>query len=229
MKARVLLTATILGASLAAHAQDDTDLSTNVQRFSYGIGLQIGQNLKQQGLEDVDAAALAAAVEDVIEGRDLRLTIDEMKLAAQAYEQDRQSARAAEAETNKAAGEKFLAENEGEEGVVELDSGLQYRVVSKGDGEVPTETDTVVVHYEGQLLDGTVFDSSYSRGQPTELQVGKVIPGWQQALQLMPVGSEWEVWVPSELAYGTRGAGPIGPNQTLRFNIQLIEIKEIEG
>jgi len=229
MKARLFLTVTVLCASLAAHAEEDPDLSTDIQRFSYGIGLQIGQNLKAQGLDDLDAAALAAAVEDVVKGRDIRLTVDEMKLAAQSYQQKRQAEETKAAEVNRAAGEKFLTANQDEDGVVALDSGLQYRVVSEGDGETPTETDTVVVHYEGQLLDGTVFDSSYSRGQPTELQVGKVIPGWQQALQLMPVGSEWEVWVPSDLAYGDKGAGPIGPNETLHFNIQLLEIKEVEG
>jgi FKBP-type peptidyl-prolyl cis-trans isomerase FklB len=108
---------------------------------------------------------------------------------------------------------------------VVLDSGLQYRVVEPGTGESPAETDTVVVHYRGRLLDGTEFDSSYGRGEPAEFGVGQVIPGWQQALQLMPVGSKWEVWIPASLAYGTEGTGGIGPNETLHFDIELIEIK----
>ena len=106
-----------------------------------------------------------------------------------------------------------------------LDSGVQYRVIESGAGGSPTDTDTVVVHYRGRLLDGSEFDSSYGRGQPTELGVGQVIPGWQQILQLMPVGSTWEVWIPAALGYGAQGAASIGPNETLHFEIALIEIK----
>ena len=120
---------------------------------------------------------------------------------------------------------RYLKENSVREGVVVLDSGLQYRIVKPGAGGSPTETDTVVVHYRGRLLNGSEFDSSYVRGQPAELGVGQVIPGWQQALQLMPVGSTWEIWIPAALAYGAQGAGSIGPNETLHFDIELLEIK----
>jgi FKBP-type peptidyl-prolyl cis-trans isomerase FklB len=179
----------------------------------------------RQGLTGVDAQAIALAIEDILKGRDLRVSMDEMRVAATAYQNELNAVKLAAGEKNKAAGEEFLKENGTREEVVVLDSGLQYRVVENGNGESPTETDTVLVHYRGRLLDGTEFDSSYGRGQPTELGVGQVIPGWQQALKLMNVGAKWEVWVPASLAYGTDGAGNIGPNETLHFDIELIEIK----
>jgi len=151
--------------------------------------------------------------------------MEEMQVAAVAYQNELKTEKLAAGDKNKAAGEKFLEENSTREGIVVLDSGVQYRIIESGNGGSPTETDSVVVHYRGRLLDGSEFDSSYSRGQPAELGVGQVIPGWQQALQLMPVGSKWEVWIPASLAYGTQGAGSIGPNETLHFDIELIEIK----
>ncbi len=225
MRAPLLLTALVLAIQVPAHAGDSKPLATNVEKFSYGVGLQIGQQLKSQGLSGVDTRAIAMAIEDVLKGRGLRVSMDEMRVAATAYQNAVNAEKLAAGEKNKAAGVKFLEENSTREGVVVLDSGLQYRVVESGTGESPTETDTVVVHYRGRLLDGTEFDSSYGRGQPTEFGVGQVIPGWQQALQLMPSGSKWEVWIPASLAYGTQGTGNIGPNQTLHFDIELIEIK----
>lgn len=225
MRLSVLLAALIVVAQVPVHAQDSESLSTNAGKFSYGIGLQIGQQLKRQGLSDVDTDAIAMAIEDVLKGNELRVSMEEMQVAATAYQSEMNTKKNAAAEENKVAGEKFLEENSAREGVVVLDSGLQYRIVESGTGESPTETDTVKVHYRGRLLDGTEFDSSYGRGQPTELGVGQVIPGWQEALQLMPVGSKWEVWIPSSLAYGVKGAGGIGPNETLHFDIELIEIK----
>ena len=225
MRAPILLIALVLAVNVPAHAQDSKDLSTNVQKFSYGVGLQIGQQLKRQGLEGIDPQAIALAIEDVLAGRELRVSMDDMRAAAAAYQEELNAKKVATGEKNKADGEKFLKENSDKDGVVVLDSGLQYRVVESGSGESPTETDTVVVHYRGRLLDGTEFDSSFGRGEPTELNVGQVIPGWQEALQLMHVGDIWEVWIPSSLAYGSDGAGQIGPNQTLHFDIQLIEIK----
>ena len=225
MKLPVLPTALILAVQLPVHAQDSRPLTTNVERFSYGVGLQIGQQLKRQGLSDIDTRAIAMAIEDVLAGRDLRVSMEDLRLAATAYQNELNAEKLAKAEKNKAAEVEFLEANKGRDGVVVLDSGLQYRVVESGAGASPTETDTVLVHYRGRLLDGTEFDSSYGRGQPTELGIGQVIPGWQQALQLMPVGSKWEVWVPASLAYGTEGAGSIGPNETLHFDIELFEIK----
>ena len=226
MKPAIFLAAVVVGIHVSAHAQTAPQLETNTQKFSYGIGLQIGQNLKSQGISNVDPAAIAIAIEDVLEQRELRVSIDEMRAAAIGYQEEMQRERAVAAEANAKTGEDFLAQNRGRDEVVALESGLQYRVVEEGSGEKPTETDTVIVHYRGKLLDGTEFDSSYRRGEPTELQVGQVIPGWQQALQLMQVGSHWEVWIPAGLAYGDRGVGGIGPNQTLHFDIELIEIKE---
>lgn len=225
MKLPVLLTALMVAVQVPVHAQDSKPLTTNAEKFSYGIGLQIAQQLQKQQLSGVDPRAIAMAIEDVLKGRELRVTMEEMQVAAVAYQNELKAEKLAAGDKNKAAGEKFLEENSTREGVVVLDSGVQYRIIESGNGGSPTETDSVVVHYRGRLLDGSEFDSSYSRGQPAELGVGQVIPGWQQALQLMPVGSKWEVWIPASLAYGAQGAGSIGPNETLHFDIELIEIK----
>ena len=225
MRAPILLTVLMLAVNGPIQAQDSEALSSNVQRFSYGVGVQIGQQLKRQGLDGVDPKAISLAIEDVLAGRELRVSMEDMRVAATAYQNELNAQKLAAGEKNKAEGEKFLKENSTKNGVVVLDSGLQYRVIENGSGEKPTETDTVVVHYRGRLLDGTEFDSSFGRGQPTELQIAQVIPGWQEALQLMQEGGIWEVWIPASLAYGSEGAGRIGPNQTLHFDIQLIEIK----
>ena len=225
MKVPVLLTALVLAVQVPVHAEESKPITTNAEKFSYGIGLQIGQQLLKQGLSTVDSRVIAMAIEDVLKGNDLRVSMEEMQVAATAYQNELNAEKLAAADRNIAAGEQFLKENSSREGVIVLDSGLQYRIVTPGTGDSPTATDTVVVHYRGRLLDGSEFDSSYSRGQPAELGVGQVIPGWQQALQLMPVGSKWEVWIPASLAYGSQGAGSIGPNETLHFDIELIEIK----
>ena len=225
MKLPVFLTALMVAVQVPVHAQDSKPLTTNAEKFSYGIGLQIAQQLQKQQLSVVDPRAIALAIEDVLKGRELRVTMEEMQVAAVAYQNELKAEKLAAGDENKAAGDKFLEENSTREGIVVLDSGVQYRIIESGNGGSPTETDSVVVHYRGRLLDGSEFDSSYSRGQPAELGVGQVIPGWQQALQLMPVGSKWEVWIPASLAYGTQGAGSIGPNETLHFDIELIEIK----
>ena len=225
MKSPAIVAALMLAVQIPVHGQASEPLTTNVERFSYGVGLQIGQQLKRQGLTGVDPRAIAMAIEDILADNDLRVSMADMRVAATAYQNELKSEKLAKAEQNKAAGEKFLEGNSTREGVVVLDSGLQYRIVEPGDGESPVETDTVVVHYRGRLLDGTEFDSSYGRGEPAEFGVGQVIPGWQQALHLMPVGSKWEVWIPASLAYGAEGTGGIGPNETLHFDIELIEIK----
>jgi len=225
MKLPVSLVALVLAVQLPVHAEDSKPITTNADKFSYGIGLQIGQQLLKQGLSGVDAGVIALAIEDVLKGKDLRVSMEEMQVAATAYQNEMNAEKLAAGDKNMAAGEQFLKENSGREGVVVLDSGVQYRIVKPGTGDSPTETDTVVVHYRGRLLNGSEFDSSYGRGQPAELGVGQVIPGWQQALQLMAVGSTWEVWIPASLAYGSQGAGSIGPNETLHFDIELIKIK----
>ena len=207
-------------------ADDGPALETNLQRLSYMIGLQIGQSLRQQGLDNLDTAALAAGLDDALEQRSSRLTTEEMQAAHAAYQADQATRQSRQAADNLAAGRAFLASNAENEGVEQTPDGLQYRILRASEGQTPTAEDRVVVHYRGRLLDGTEFDSSYGRGEPTEFMLGAVIPGWQAALRLMPVGSHWEVWIPAELAYGERGAGgSIGPNQALHFEIELLEIK----
>jgi FKBP-type peptidyl-prolyl cis-trans isomerase len=225
MKLPVLLAALVMAIQAPAHADESKPITTNAQKFSYGIGLQIGRQLLKQGLSSVDAQVIAIAIEDTLRGNELRVSLEELQVATTAYKNELKAEKLAAADNNLAAGELFLAENSAREGVVVLDSGVQYRIVEPGTGDSPTEADTVVVHYRGRLLNGSEFDSSYGRGQPAEFGVGQVIPGWQQALQLMPVGSKWEVWIPAPLAYGTQGSGDIGPNETLHFDIELIEIK----
>lgn len=209
-----------------AAADDGPKLESNVERLSYMLGYRIGATLRGQGMREIDAAALAAAIDDVFDERSPRLTEEEMRAAQAEYQAGLAAAQAREAEANLAAGREFLASNAGNEGVVVMSDGLQYRILQPGTGPTPSADDRVVVHYRGHLLDGTEFDSSYQRGEPAEFMVGGVIPGWQAALKAMPTGSRWEVWIPAALAYGERGAGgAIGPNQALYFQIELIAIK----
>jgi FKBP-type peptidyl-prolyl cis-trans isomerase FklB len=213
--------------SAVSFADETVELETNVQKFSYAIGLQLGDNLKNQGILDLDERAVAQGIRDYLDGNELKLTPEDVQQAVAAYQQDMMKKRLALAEKNREAAESFLEENAKQSDVVVLDSGVQYKVVEKGTGETPTETDIVLVHYRGYLLDGSEFDSSFSRGQPTELEIAQVIPGWQQTLQLMKVGAKWKVWIPADLAYGLRGAGSkIGPNEMLHFDIELLKIKE---
>ena len=216
----------MLAAGAHPAAADEVTLESSLERLSYMLGYRIGVSLHGQGMQDIDPAVLAAAIEDALNQRDPRLTAEEMQAAEAEYRAGLASAQAREAEANLAAGEAFLASNAGNEGVVEMPGGLQYRILRAGEGPKPAADDRVVVHYRGRLLDGTEFDSSYRRGEPAEFMVGGVVRGWQEALQAMPKGSRWEVWIPATLAYGERGAGgAIGPNQTLHFEIELIDIK----
>ena len=210
----------------AAPAQDAPPLETLEQRFSYMVGLQLGARMMEQGIgQNLDVDAFAQALRDTFAGQEPRLTMEEMQATVQemqAAQQSQQDAAGAEA---MAAGEAFLLENAEKEGVQTTASGLQYKVIEAGEGGKPSASDSVRVHYEGRLLDGTVFDSSFQRGEPAVFGVGQVIPGWQEALQLMSAGAKYEVWIPSDLAYGPQGAGGnIGPNETLNFTIELIEI-----
>lgn len=195
------------------------------EKLSYSMGIFFGQTVTRQNI-DVDIPAFIQAVEDVLSNTELKLDMDEMQQILSAYQQKEQEQRSQKASSNLEEGEQYLAENKARDGVVELESGLQYKVLEKGEGASPEVDDTVVVHYRGTLLDGTEFDSSYSRGEPAALGVNRVIKGWQEALQLMKVGSKWQIAVPAELAYGDRGAGNvIGPNSTLLFDIELLEIQ----
>lgn len=222
-----LTTALCAGAlfmTTAASAADE--LKSDDQKFSYTIGFQIGQNLKNQGLGDVDVSILSQAISDVLKDQKIKLSMDEMQQVLKEKQEKMMAARDAKGEKAKTAGEKFLAENKSKDGVVTLENGIQYKVITQGKGKKPTASDSVVAHYRGTLIDGTEFDSSYKRGEPATFPLNGVIKGWQEVLPLMPVGSKWQVYIPSELAYGSRGAGgSIGPNETLIFDIELIDIK----
>ena len=199
------------------------DNATSIDTLSYSVGVLVAQNLKQQGLDKVNPADLAKAIEDVVEGNDLKVALQDANRNVQTYmQQAQQRAQAANAEK----GKKFLEDNKSKEGVKVTDSGLQYKVLTEGTGKMPKASDEVTVHYEGTLIDGTVFDSSYKRGQPTSFPLNGVIKGWTEGLQLMKEGAKYRFYIPSELAYGARGAGAqIGPNSTLIFDVELLEIK----
>lgn len=216
---------TALGTAQMALAEDAPALDTLESRAGYGIGLQIGQSLEQQGLGDLDIDALAAGIKDHLTGAEAQISDAEFLAVMQELQAKAQAAEAEQAAAALAAGEAFLAENKDRDGVETTSTGLQYQVVTAGEGKSPTPEMSVTVHYTGRLLDGTVFDSSVERGTPATFPVRGVIQGWQEALQLMKPGAVWEVWIPSQNAYGTQGAGgSIGPNEVLHFTIELIEI-----
>lgn len=205
-------------------------LDTDAQKASYGIGLDMGRNL-EPAKDHMDMKAFRRGLEDAMEGRDPALGQEEIQTAMQAFGQEvmkaQQAARAASGEKNKAEGEVYLAQNGQKEGVTTTESGLQYEVLEPGDGPVPTADDRVRIHYRGTTIDGKQFDSSYDRGEPSEFRVGGMVPGFSEALELMPVGSKYRVVIPSDLAYGAQGSGPdIGPNATLIFEIEMLEIVE---
>jgi len=212
----------------AAKTPSALTLKTQREKASYAIGLNIGKNLHRDSV-DVDPNILARGIKDALAGSKPLLTDDEMREAMTALQSDVRTREEAKMEhaavTNKKEGEAFLASNKTKPGVVALPSGLQYKVLKEGSGPKPSASDSVVCHYRGTLLDNTEFDSSYKRGQPATFPVGQVIKGWTEALQLMPVGSKWQLFIPSELAYGERGAGAdIGPNATLVFEVELLSI-----
>tara|TARA_B110000908_G_scaffold156364_1_gene195459 strand:+ start:1843 stop:2520 length:678 start_codon:yes stop_codon:yes gene_type:complete len=195
---------------------------TEMEKVSYSLGVNVATGVKAQGLDTIDANAVAKAFKDVFEGNDLDISEEESMEVLQAYFGKLQ---AATQEKAGEAGATFLADNAAKEGVITTESGLQYEVLTAGSGAKPTANDQVTVHYHGMLTDGTVFDSSVDRGEPAQFGVTQVIPGWVEALQLMSVGDKWKLTIPSALAYGDRGAGGlIGPNATLVFEVELIGI-----
>jgi FKBP-type peptidyl-prolyl cis-trans isomerase len=204
-------------------------LKTDKDKISYAIGMNIGKSIHKDEV-DVDPAILARGIKDAMAGGKTLLSDDEAKAEMATLEATVRKARAekaqAVADANKKAGDAFLAENKTKDGVVTLPSGLQYKVLSAGTGPKPAATDTVVCNYKGTLLDNSEFDSSYKRNQPLTIPVNGVIKGWTEALQLMPVGSKWELFIPSELAYGPQAKGPIGANSTLIFEVELLSIQE---
>jgi FKBP-type peptidyl-prolyl cis-trans isomerase len=217
------------GKAPAAKTQSPTTLSTPKDKLSYAIGLNIGRSLQKDDI-GVDPEIVAQGFKDALSGGKTLLTDEEAKAAIVALQADlrkkQEETMKAAGEANKKQGDAFLAANKAKEGVVTLPSGLQYKIVTPGTGPKPAATDTVVCNYRGTLIDGTEFDSSYKRGQPATFPVGQVIPGWTEALQLMPVGSKWQLFIPPDLAYGERSPSPvIGVNSTLIFDIELLSIQ----
>ncbi len=211
----------------AAATQKEVKLETLTQKVSYIIGWQVGTNTQRDNLE-LDVDAFAQSLRDVQQGVKSRLTQEEMQVVMQEFQTKQQAAQeeaqAVVAEANKKEGEEFLAENAKKEGVVQLENGMQYKVLVEGTGPKPKLSDTVEVNYRGTLIDGTEFDSSYKRGESISFPLTGVIAGWREGLQLMPEGSKWELYIPSDLAYGPGGTGgPIGPNATLIFEVELLK------
>jgi FKBP-type peptidyl-prolyl cis-trans isomerase FklB len=197
---------------------------TQQEKISYIIGRDMATNLKKQGIE-IEAESFAKGLKEVLAGQPSSLSPQEVQQAMMALQQEMTQKQGAKGADNQKAGEKFLAENKNKEGVKTLPSGLQYQVLQEGTGKSPAKTDKVTTHYHGTLIDGTVFDSSYERGQPATFPVNGVIAGWTEALQLMKEGAKWRLFIPSNLAYGSQGAGDaIGPNSTLIFDVELISV-----
>jgi FKBP-type peptidyl-prolyl cis-trans isomerase len=214
-------------------AGDAADLTTDAQKFGYAIGVDIGKSLTPVK-DEVDIAALVKGLEETIAGKAPRLddeTREKVKSeVTRKLQQKQMEERTAKAATAKAAGEKFLAENGKREGVKTTATGLQYEILTPGTGANPKSSDKVTVHYKGTLIDGTEFDSSYARGQPVTFPLGNVIPGWTEGLQLLKTGGKAKLFIPSNLAYGERGAGAkIGPNETLIFEVELLAIEKGEA
>lgn len=218
-----------------AHAEQPKagkTFTTQKDKFSYAIGFQVGHGLRRnEDLLDLDV--VLNAISDAYKGKDPAVPVKDMQMAFEAFrakkQQEQEELQAkiqAEAGKNIEAGAKFMADNKKKEGVKVTASGLQYKVLKAGTGKKPGATDTVVVNYRGTLISGEEFDSSYKRNQPAELALDSVIKGWQEALQMMPTGSKWQLVIPAELAYGKRGAGSrIGPGETLIFEVELLEVK----
>lgn len=248
MKQRILLTLAVSSLLVACQpekadkaadmAKESTPhaevkgLETSEQRLSYGMGFGLGERMAMDKIS-IDLKTFTQGLQDALEGKDGMLTKEEIMKEMQAFQQKKMAEQKAEqeakAQANLEQGQKFLAENAKKEGIKTTESGLQYQVITQGEGPKPSADDTVEVHYVGTLIDGTKFDSSYDRNSTVTFPVGGVIPGWTEALQLMNVGSKYKLFIPADLAYGPGGTGgPIGPNATLLFDVELISIKDKE-
>lgn len=213
--------------STATAAQaEDSGLETFEQRLAYIVGANLGKQLAADGLE-VDLDIVLQGLKDTMSGGEMKISQEQVQATMQELQSKMQEKMTAAAQENLEAGQAFLAENSSKEGIVTLDNGLQYRIVTEGTGEKPTASDRVSVHYTGTLVDGTKFDSSRDRGAPATFGVGQVIAGWTQVLQMMPVGSRWEVFIPAELGYGMQPppGSTIGPNSALIFDVELLGIE----
>ncbi|MCK5328823.1 MAG: FKBP-type peptidyl-prolyl cis-trans isomerase [Candidatus Latescibacteria bacterium] len=226
----LILSLSLLSCSSGEKSASKKALKSDSERFGYALGMDIGTSLKEMQA-DIDLPSLMAGLRDTFEGTKALLTPEEAAEVGKEFSKKMQEKQAEKnknlAEKNREEGEAFLTENKKKEGVVTTESGLQVMLLEEGDGPKPKATDQVKVHYQGTLLDGTEFDSSYKRGQPVTFPVNGVIAGWTEALQLMKVGSKVRLFIPSDLAYGERGAGQrIGPNATLIFEVELLGIEK---
>ncbi|MFC1747433.1 FKBP-type peptidyl-prolyl cis-trans isomerase [Pseudomonadota bacterium] len=212
------------GVGIGAGQALAVTLDTDDKRLSYIMGFQVAQQIKAEGV-DLDMTAFTQAFDDVKADKEPRLSNEDIQATMQRVQEARMKEAQAQGAKNKAEGQKFLADNAKKKGVKTTDSGLQYKVLNAGKGKMPAGTDMVEVHYRGTLIDGTEFDSSYSRGEPTSFPVNGVIKGWTEALMMMKEGAKWELYIPAELAYGPRGAGAmIGPDATLVFEVELLKV-----
>ncbi len=225
---KVLFSSTALAGLLLVAPFAAAAPETDEQRLAYSLGVTLGESM-QADIEDLDLDAFTDGMRDVFESNELALSEEEMMEALVVFQERSMEAREQEAaeiaQLNLLEGQEFLAENAERDDVEVTESGLQYEVIESGDGASPGPEDTVEVNYEGMLLDGTVFDSSFERGQSISFQVNQVIEGWQEALQLMSVGDSWILYIPAELAYGEGGQGPIGPNEMLTFRVELLGVE----
>lgn len=219
-----------MGVSVASAATTAIPLNTDTDKLSYTIGVDLGKNLKKQDIA-INPTAMSKGLEDGLANDAFMMTDQQMKDVLVSFQKKLLEKQAEsfnqKAQDNKSKGEAFLNQNKAKPGVVTLGSGLQYKVIKNGEGVKPTAEDTVTVDYTGRLIDGQVFDSTSKTGKPATFKVSQVIPGWTEILQLMPAGSTWEVYIPANLAYGPRSVGgPIGPNETLIFNIHLLSVNK---
>lgn len=230
---KTLIAALVMSSVSFAYAADDSaiKLDTKEQRLGYSIGTMFGSRMSQD-FSDLDMTTFMAGFQDSFAGKEGKMTMDEVTKTIQSYQQEQMEKVQAEqekaAEEAKATSAAWLKEKEAEDGVKKTESGLLYKVITEGKGDKPSATDTVKVDYEGSLTDGTVFDSSYKRGEAITFPLNGVIPGWTEGLQLMPVGSKYELYIPSDLAYGPGGTGPIPPHAALKFVVELHGIEEKE-
>lgn len=234
-----IIVATALAALVACKGEAETAkqetgvvLQSEDQKASYAIGMRFGEGMGRD-LKELDVKAFYQGFEDGFGGKESKMTQEEMVASMNALQarkmKEQQDAQAKALEANQSEGAAYLEQNKAREGVTVTESGLQYEVITKGEGESPDENDKVNVHYHGTLPDGTVFDSSVERGEPISFPVNGVIKGWTEALQLMKVGDKWKLFIPSDLAYGARGAGPkIGPNQVLVFEVELLGVEKVD-
>lgn len=226
--------ALLSGLAMTASFADEPklELTSEMQQVSYSIGVDLGRNMKKQGFS-MDVPSLSKGIQDGFSGQTPALADDKMKEVLMKFQKEFVAKKNAEmaqvGQTNLDKGQKFLADNKAKQGVVTLASGLQYKIITAATGDKPKASDSVTVDYTGRLIDGRVFDSSEKQGKPITFKVDQVIPGWTEVLQLMPVGSTWEVYIPANLAYGPQAVGPmIGPNETLVFNIHLISVQKAQ-